>query len=191
MAKRRPAGPGHRTIHQLRDPNAPQRATVLSRGAYTVVHPRAMEVTLPRPTQREGFPLWGVAGRFVSSGDGLPAFNGPDRGENRLSKRRSHHVQDGLPGFDLFQSLDSRFSPCRKFFERLGLFGLNLLKLFQGGLLLSRRTAVLGLGDSVLGLLHPPLPLIRCLLDLLQGRIAENLFSFLQRYGPKFGNQPP
>ena len=60
-----------------------------------------------------------------------------------------------LLALDLFERLDLCLRSGCDFFEFLGLLGLKLLKLSQGGLLFGLRAA--RRGDPLLGFLHPPL----------------------------------
>ena len=91
--------------------------------------------------------------------------------------------------FELLEGVDLGLGPAGDLLELFGLLGLDLLKVFHGGLLLGLGSTVMRLGKAVLGFFELDLHFFRRRVEIFEGRILKNLPSLLRRYGIEVGNQ--
>jgi hypothetical protein len=89
--------------------------------------------------------------------------------------------------FYLFQGGDLRLKSCCNLLELFGLFALDLLKMFQGGLLLGFGFAILRVSELLLGSLDLDLHFSRRSFEVLQGCLTEKLGAFRHRYDSEVG----
>ena len=95
----------------------------------------------------------------------------------------------GSGSLELLEGVELCLGAAGNLLELFGLLGLDLLKVFHGGLLLGFGAAVMRLDEALLGFLDLGLHFLRRRSEVFEGRIPKNLVSLLHRYGREVGNQ--
>ena len=90
---------------------------------------------------------------------------------------------------ELLKSVNLGLGRGRDLLELFGLFGLNLLQMLPGGLLIGIGAPVLRLGEALLGFLDLRLHFFRGCGEVFERGLTQNACSFLHRYGAEVGNQ--